>query len=63
MRCWFSGRKPVRQADLAQEAQVGLVPQGFVSQLFILQLLSYPARTRTWNEGTKIPSVTNYTTG
>ena len=25
--------------------------------------LSYPARTRTWIEGTKIPSVTSYTTG
>ena len=24
---------------------------------------SYPARTRTWNEGTKIPCVANYTTG
>ncbi len=24
---------------------------------------SYPARDRTWNKGTKIPCVTNYTTG
>ena len=24
---------------------------------------NYPARTRTWNEGAKIPSVANYTTG
>ena len=26
-------------------------------------LSNYPARTRTLNEGTKIPSVANYTTG